>query len=442
MNLIAAVHRSTPHSTFAFTSLLLLLAVSGFASPYAEVVVESLILNGNVGNSQTNPAAVLGAPDGLELSMGGPGAILVIDMGSDTPIVDGPGPDLEVRETGAAFGGADESYRVLISESTSVASFVEIGIGTAISLFEIAGSGLSTARYVRLEDLATETLNTQTPGSDIDSLTALHGTDLPGGPSGVAGRYTGQGALVTWEFSDGASIDGFRVRRSLDGQNYNGSPVDEPSADERGYHDTALVDVADLWYSVSVVTDAVESAAAIAHLPAYQVMLTDSNAVHLGDNVLPAWEAPNPVGVLELQVVLTAPPMGPEAKISFELFDVDESMNPILVNRTQTAELPTHFPATWLAASTRFPVGPFKPGTNTVTVYPRNSSGGSSGSLDDFMIRNITRHMYGSTNVTVLPWVVGHSPTLSPPDWTQISDHIPWNDQATNATGFFRLQRE
>ena len=91
------------------TGLALLLGVAGQArasKPYAEQVIDSVVLTGNVGNNSANPLDVLGAPDSKFLAMGGPGAHVVLDMG-DTPIVNGSGPDLEIREQGTAAGGVE-----------------------------------------------------------------------------------------------------------------------------------------------------------------------------------------------------------------------------------------------------------------------------------------------------------------------------------------------
>ena len=125
------------------------------ADPFAKVVIDSKILEGNSGNNSSALSLILGESDGAGLSLGGPGAHVVIDMGADTPIVNGTGADLEVREIGAAFGGVDESYRVLVSNSPETNSFVLVGIGRALTLLDIEATGLQTARYVWLQDLAT-----------------------------------------------------------------------------------------------------------------------------------------------------------------------------------------------------------------------------------------------------------------------------------------------
>lgn len=138
------------------TGLALLLGVARqarAAEPYAKAVIDSVVLTGNVGNNSANPLDTLGAPDSKFLAMGGPGAYVVLDMG-ETPIVNGSGPDLETREQGTAAGGVDELHRVLISNSTDPASFVEVGTGSAFSLLDISGTGLSSARYIRIEDYA------------------------------------------------------------------------------------------------------------------------------------------------------------------------------------------------------------------------------------------------------------------------------------------------
>ncbi|MDD2597834.1 MAG: hypothetical protein PHO37_01230 [Kiritimatiellae bacterium] len=182
------------------------------ADPYAKAVIFARILEGNNGNNYTNAANALGPADGNSVSLGGPGGSIILDMGADTPVVDGPGMDLEVRESGAAFGGVDESYRVLVSNSTETNSFIFIAVGRALSLIDIHSSGLTSARYVWLQDIATETLNTKSPGSDIDSLRALFyagGGDVAP-PSNVQVRLIGQGVWLSWTPSTATNVTGTR----------------------------------------------------------------------------------------------------------------------------------------------------------------------------------------------------------------------------------------
>lgn len=416
-------------------------AQTGLATPYAEAVVDSHILNGNVGNSQTNILEALYAPDGDEVSLGGPGAWIILDMGADGAITNGPGADFQIREIGAAFGGQDESYDVFISETTNLIDFVQVGTGRAISLLDLEASGLSSARYVRIVDLATETLGTMTPGADIDSVTSLHSTGLPMGGTNVQVRLTGQGMLLSWQQPVGGGSDSFNIRRSLDGVSYSSTPLASLVSGETAFHDLDVPGVMDLWYAVSSVSGAVESAASVAHVPIYSLPFSNTNAVHLGDNVVEDWDVPDPENDVQYVVILDRNPQGPAAQLTMDLYDVDYSRNYLFVNGAKVGSLPGHSSETWLEKSLMFEAGVLQSGTNTISFHARDSGGGSSGSLDDFMFRNISLQLFGDGDFVALPWSAAFSPSLDPAEWETISEPILWKENATNSTGFFRLQK-
>jgi hypothetical protein len=418
------------------------LVQTGVATPYAEAVIDSYILTGNVGNSQTNVFEALGAPDEEVVSLGGPGAWIMLDMGADDPVVNGPGADLQIREIGAAFGGQDESYEVYVSETTNLVDFVLVGIGRAISLLDIQDSGLSTARYVRIVDLATETLNTTVPGADIDSVTSLQSTGLPAGGTNLQVRLTGQGVLLSWNQSSGNQADAFNIRRSLDGVSYSSTPLAQLVSGETAYHDVDMPGMMDLWYAVSSVSGSVESAASVVQVPTYSIPVTDTNSViHLGDNVVQDWEVPDPDNDVVYQLVLARDPQGPEAQITMDLFDVDQTRGYLFVNGAKIGSLPSQSTEAWVEKSMVFDAGVLQGGTNTISFHVRDSSGGSTGSLDDYMVRKISLELFGSGDLVALPWSAAYSPTLNPPEWEIISEPILWKENATNATGFFRLQK-
>ncbi|MDF7808932.1 hypothetical protein P4E94_15910 [Pontiellaceae bacterium B12219] len=430
-----------------FTRLIFLFVVAvscvptGEASPYAEAVIDSYILTGNVGNSQTNVFEALGAPDEQEVSLGGPGGWIMLDMGPDDLIVNGPGADLQIREIGAAFGGQDESYEVYISETTNLVDFVFAGTGRAISLFDIQDSGLSSARYVRIVDLATETLHTTVPGSDIDSVTSLQSSGLPAGGTNLQARLTGQGIFLQWQQSGGDNADAFNIRRSLDGVSYSSTPLATLVSGETAYHDVNVPGVTDLWYAVSSVSGSVESAASVVQVPTYSMLVSDSSSViHLGDNVTD-WEVGDPDNDVVYQLVLARDPQGPEAKLTMDLFDVDQTTGYLFVNGAKVGSLLSQPSEAWVEKSMVFDAGVLRGGTNTVSFHARDSSGGTTGSLDDYMVRNVSLQLFGTGKLVALPWSAAYSPTLNPPEWEIISEPILWKENATNSTGFFRLQK-
>ncbi|MCY1021782.1 hypothetical protein [Pyxidicoccus sp. MSG2] len=369
------------------------------AEPYAKQVIDSLVLSGSAGNTSPNPLETLGAPDSKHLSMGGPGAYVVLDMG-DTPIVNGTGPDIEVREIGTAGGGVDEEFRVLISNSTDPASFVLVGIGSAFSLLDIASTGLSSAQYVRLEDLSTKTSTTATPGSDIESVTSIHATNSSRPPvSGLSYSVTNNGVRLAWTPALGSDVLGYAVRRSSDGVRFDSTANWTPSNLESAFLDNQSTQaiqnvpaqlVGDLWYAVSVRYSAGESALQIVHVPTTTTGL-HSQAEHLGDGVVANWEVPSPTGTkLTVTVNLPAVPRGPFVKLNFDLFDVDNSTNRVVINGAGPRSLPTQGAESWQSRSMVFESGLFLPGLNTIEIYSRDSAGGGTGNLDDYQIRNIS----------------------------------------------------
>ena len=450
-------------------SVVILLVLGAFApcppllaaDPYAKAVVWANILNGNVGNSNPNPTNALGAPDGISVSMGGPGASLIVDMGADTPVLDGPGPDLQVLERGAAYGGADESYHVLISNSTDTNSFVFVGQGRALSLLDIHATGLPSARYVWLQDLATETLNTTVPGSDIDSLRVLYYSGSSNDvvpPSAVSVRLTGQGAWLSWTASSATNITGYAIRRSLDGVAFGSSADATLSAQETAWHDLNLPVVSNYFYAVSTLAGSEESVPVIVAVPATQVALLTNQTVHLGDDTVIGWEVPTPQRNFQIAFTLPAFAEGPQAELALDVFDVDNSSNAILINGGAVGTVPTQTAESWAGKSLRFAAGALQPGLNTLVLSARNGSGGTTGSLDDFQVRNVWLHLYGvqtsinlitgarftridasETNVT-LRWVVEQTPSLAPVNWHVVSDPIGWTGMVTPTNGYFRLR--
>lgn len=430
--------------------------------PYAKAVVYANILNGNVGNSQPDPSRALGPSDHLEVSMGGPGASLILDMGAETPVLDGPGPDLQVLEIGAAYGGVDESYDVLISNSTDTNTFVYVGRGRALSLLDIHGTGLTSARYVWIQDLATETLNTTVPGSDIDSVRVLYysgGNDdevVP--PTQVGVRMTGQGAWVSWLPSTATNVTGYAIRRSLDGVSYGSSPDATVTAEETAWHDLSLPAVDTLYYAVSTLADDAESVlTVIATPPIREINLLTNGIVHVGDNEITRWEEPTPQRQVTYSFTLPGYAGGPEAELNLEVFNTDYSGNVVLLNGGKVAVLPVQAQEAWQPKTLRFATGGFRPGLNTLTFSARNSSGGTTGNLDDLQLRNISLRLFdgpagtgvitgarfteivpGQTQVT-LRWVVEQTPTLSPAQWEPVSSPIEWTGGLEFTNGFYRL---
>lgn len=85
----------------------------------------------------------LGIHDSQSLTLGSSGWI-VLDMGPDSPIINHTGNDLTVVTTTSGQG-----YQVYVADSLD-GTYHSIGTGSSTQGFDIASSGLSEARYVRI----------------------------------------------------------------------------------------------------------------------------------------------------------------------------------------------------------------------------------------------------------------------------------------------------
>ena len=112
----------------------------------------------------------------------------------------------------------------------------------------------------------------------------------------------------------------------------------------------------------------------------------------------------------------------------------------------------------WAAKSLRFAAGALQPGLNTLVFSARNTTGGATGSLDDFQVRNVWLRLYGTqTNLDLitgarftqvaagqtngtLRWVVEQTPSLAPLNWQTVSGPVEWTGTLVPTNGFFRLR--
>lgn len=151
-------------------AVLLFAAMSASAQPSVLHVVG--VKNPNLPCANCNAANVLGAPDSVTCSLGVGGSI---DLQLGVPILDGPGPDLAIWE-GVCFssGGAPrETADVFVSfNGVDWKPVGAIGPDTASQLIDIAGKGLSGARYVRIFDTG-RTVDSAAPGFDLDAITVI-----------------------------------------------------------------------------------------------------------------------------------------------------------------------------------------------------------------------------------------------------------------------------
>ena len=87
--------------------------------------------------------AILGANDGNSMGLPWQGYSTVIaDMGSGQEIIDASGADLRIHATG--------SYNIAVGNTPFADTFVPLGSGSGTQDFDLAGSSLTSARYVRI----------------------------------------------------------------------------------------------------------------------------------------------------------------------------------------------------------------------------------------------------------------------------------------------------
>jgi hypothetical protein len=128
----------------------------------------------DVYNNHTLTPWCLGPSDGKAVSIGVSGWI-VLDMGEGNEIVNGPGDDFRVYEGGATPEGFD-----VYGANGWNGPWLHIGWGTATTDFDLAGSGLAQARYLKIVDDGGGDPNESFPGYDLESVEAA---PPPAGPA-------------------------------------------------------------------------------------------------------------------------------------------------------------------------------------------------------------------------------------------------------------------
>ncbi|WP_412061082.1 hypothetical protein [Rubrivirga sp. IMCC45206] len=146
-----------------------------------DVFADAVVTDGVVVTTQgfPDPAGALGAFQVLDPAKAPPvtgigvGGFVVLDLGAGEGVVDGPGPDLLVVESdgtvlAAGFGFA-EPGEVAVSDMPG-GPFVSLGEVNGTGLFDLAGSGLRSARYVRV----TDTGGAPPSGFDLNGVAAVN----------------------------------------------------------------------------------------------------------------------------------------------------------------------------------------------------------------------------------------------------------------------------
>ena len=122
------------------------------------------------------PHNALGPPDTVPCSLG-KGCTLALDMGDNFAIQDISGDDFTVIE--ADIGDGDEGYTLSISATSMNGPWVSLGTGTGTTSFDLSGSGLSYARYIRIQDDNDGVSTGNYPGFDLDAIQKIVSSDTP-----------------------------------------------------------------------------------------------------------------------------------------------------------------------------------------------------------------------------------------------------------------------
>ncbi|MCK4893111.1 MAG: carboxypeptidase regulatory-like domain-containing protein, partial [Calditrichia bacterium] len=178
---------------------------------YGYRIIYSRIPNNNELDEGYTPAA-LSAPDNIRYSMGRNGYI-VIDMGET--IANFPGNDLRVIEDDPT----PEGYTVLVGNGWN-GPWTSLGLGLGTQDFDLAGSGLSEFRFIRIEDDGDGPATGANIGFDLD---AVEGRLIPSsGPFVMATEY------MIWDSTSNSNLTleaGETVSLYLDVQNLGVDPA-------------------------------------------------------------------------------------------------------------------------------------------------------------------------------------------------------------------------
>ena len=128
--------------------------------------------------------AMLGAPDGVGYAIGRGGDV-VLDLGPDSALQDGAGDDLLVLESDE--DAIVERCDVYVGNEP-FGPWVFLGVAEGTSSFDLLGTGLAEARFVRIEDDGDGSYNGSYPGYELDAIesTGLDPTSVDDGSGGTA----------------------------------------------------------------------------------------------------------------------------------------------------------------------------------------------------------------------------------------------------------------
>ena len=142
----------------------------------ADDIVNGYIYNPGCGvNDQTNLSKALCEKDGAYVSLGGEGGFVILDMGEGEEITDGLGFDFTIYIDD--YDLQTSVYGVYVGNSLEEEDFVNLGIRTATSSFDLNDAVFAIARYLKIVDLSSlcgPDADNGTPGLDLDGIEARY----------------------------------------------------------------------------------------------------------------------------------------------------------------------------------------------------------------------------------------------------------------------------
>ncbi len=170
---------------------------------YAYQFAASQIPDNNFSDEGLTPAA-LGAPDNINYSIGKSGWC-VLDM--QYPIPDVTGTDFTVYEGDSS----PEGYYCYAGQSID-GPWVLLGTGNGTTQFNLSGSGLSQAQFIRIVDDGDGVANQANAGFDLDAIKA---TDvIPVELVSFTAAIEGDEVVLKWKTATETNNQGFEVERS------------------------------------------------------------------------------------------------------------------------------------------------------------------------------------------------------------------------------------
>ena len=170
----------------------------------------SRIPNNNFSDEGLTPA-VIGQPDDINYSIGKNGWC-VLDM--QNPIVDGTGSDFTVYE-----GDTSPEAYYCYAGQTIDGPWQLLGTGTGTTQFDLAGSGLVEAQFIKILDDGDGTATVPNAGFDLDAIEALN--FIPVELISFTANNVDDEVILKWQTASETNNMGFEVERS-EKSNVNG----------------------------------------------------------------------------------------------------------------------------------------------------------------------------------------------------------------------------